>query len=57
MLSKSVIRVLLVLTVEINTQSSMRKAEAVVPERADCVGFGLKLSSLLVCMIHLQHAH
>jgi len=27
------------------TQSSIRIAEEMMPERADCVGFGLKLSS------------
>lgn len=49
MLSKSVIRVLLVSIVEKNTQSSIRIAEEIMPERADRVGFSLKLSSLLVC--------
>lgn len=57
MLSKSVIRMLLFLIVETNTQSSIGIAKEIMPERADCVGFGLKLSSLLVYVIHLQQAH
>lgn len=56
MLSRNVITVLLFLIVETNTESSIR-IEEIMPERADYVGFGLKLSFLLVCMIHLQHSH
>lgn len=57
MLSKGVIRMLLFLTVERNAHSSIRVAEEIMPERVDCVGFALKLSSLLVCVVHFQHAH
>lgn len=57
MLSERVIRVLLFLIVERNAHSSIRIAEEIMPERADCVGFALKLSSLLGCVVHLQHAH
>lgn len=48
---------LLFLIIETNTESSIRIAEEILPERADCVGFGLKLSFLLICKIRLQRSH